>query len=252
MASPANSNSVVGDQGRSGYVARGGVAFDSTFNGEDSVRRTSPVCPDCEWRTSGMCHLASPDEDVGFCGGIAASCPGDRWLVKVWRRAGGGEWSFMGTWCAGDGGFVTSGQVSERAQFESWAFLPPLKLRVQPANPVPVNVATIAWSGQPQQFGPATLQLGDVSVRLTAVPTWHWRFGGAPNLITAEPGAPWPAGNIRHVFRRAGVREVQVTTKWKASWQIDDGPSVAVEGEIEQRDSLLVDVREARSVLRAR
>lgn len=248
----ARANSVSGDQERSGYVARGGVAFDATFSGDLAVRRASPVCPDCEWRTSGMCQISSPDEDVGFCGGIGASCPGERWLVKVWRRIGAGDWEYMGTWCAGDSGFATSGQVSQRVEFESWAFLPPLAIKVQPVNPVPVNVPVIAWVDQPRQFGPTDLMLGDVRVRLTAIPTWHWRFGSAGTTVSQEPGAPWPGGTIKHSFRRAGVRDVEVTAKWRAWWQIEDGPVVPVSAELEQRDSVSVDIREARALLRAR
>lgn len=248
----AAANSVTGDQDRAGYVARGGVAFDASFTGDDSVRQASPVCPDCQWRTSGMCHIASPDEDVGFCGGIAAGCPSGRWLVKVWRRVGDSDWGLVGTWCASDAGFVTSNQISQRAQFQSWVFLPPLVVSVQPANPVPVNVPVFAWANQPRQFGPTTLALGDVTVRLTAVPTWHWQFGSGFTAVTDQPGSGWPNGEIRHTYRRAGVREVVVVTKWRAWWQIANGPMVAVGEELEQSDSVMVDVRQARALLKAR
>jgi len=241
---------VTGDQERGGYVARGGVAFDTTFNGAAGVRQTAPVCPDCEWRTSGMCHIASPDEDVGFCGGIAAACPDQRWLVKVWRRTGASPWDLVGTWCTGEAGFITAAQISQRAQFEARTFLPPLAAKFQPPNPVPVNVPVFVWVEQPVQFGPTTLQLGDVAVRLTAVPTWHWRFGQTGGVVTDRPGAPWPVGDIRHTFRRAGVREVEVVTKWRAWWQLEDGPTVPVGEELEQRGSASIDVRQARALLK--
>ena len=248
--SPALAAEVVGDQEQGGYVARGGVVFDANFNGSVETRRASPICPDCQWRTSGMCHVNSPDEQVGFCGGIGASCPAGRWMVKVWRKVGETPWEYMGTWCASEGGFQTTERVTTQIKNEAWAFLPPLALGVQPKNPVPANVPIVVWVNQPAQFGPQTLNLGELEVVVLAEPEWVWEFGNNSSFVTSQPGAPWPEGPLRQTFRRAGSREVVVTAKWRAWWQVDGGDLMPVPEVLTQRASTLVDVRQARALLR--
>jgi hypothetical protein len=250
ITQPALATDVSGDQEQGGYVARGGVVFDSNFNGSSEARRASPICPDCQWRTTGMCHVNSPDEQVGFCGGIGASCPAGRWMVKVWRQVGDAPWEFMGTWCVSDGGFQTTEQVSARVQQESWAFLPPLQIGVQPKNPVPANVPLVVWVNQPTQFGPQSLDVGEVEVLVTATPEWVWQFGSGAGFTTTDPGAAWPVGNLRHTFRRAGSREVAVTANWRAWWQVEGGELLPVAEVLTQRATTEVDVRQARAVLK--
>lgn len=251
FVSSAHAVEVSGDREASGYVARGGIVLDSTFEGAAGVRAASPVCPECQWRTSGMCHISSPTEEVGFCGGIAASCPSGRWMVKVWRKIADAPWEYMGVWCVGDRGFVTPESVNVSVKAEAWTFLPALRLGVQPPNPVPTNVPVLVWASQPQVFGPVDLSLDFAEVTLKAAARWQWHFSPSHQLTTYDPGAPWPEGKVRHTFRHSGIREIRVTSHWTAYWQVAGGPWVPVSEELTQTDSKIVNVRPARALLKA-
>jgi hypothetical protein len=114
-----------------------------------------------------------------------------------------------------------------------------------------VNADTVVMTDPtPQSFD---VTLVGVPVEIVATPTgYSWSFGdGTPALFTSDPGASWPEHTVSHAYRRAGPRQITLTTTWSGSfrvagattWQPIVGEAVTVEA------SPPLDVREATNVL---
>lgn len=92
---------------------------------------------------------------------------------------------------------------------------------IQPATGATlVNVDTIVLTDPAAQTF-ATSVLGiPISVRASPV-RFAWTFGdGTAPLVTAEPGAPWPAPTVTHRYTQAGVRTISLSTEWAGEFQV--------------------------------
>ena len=95
-----------------------------------------------------------------------------------------------------------------------------------------VNMDTFVYTdGAPQILETTVL---DVPVAVRATPVeYSWGFGdGTQPLVTTEPGAPWPAEDIAHVYtREAEGVVVTLTTTWSGEFQVaGQGPWIPIAG----------------------
>src|SRR5699024_5122850 len=95
-----------------------------------------------------------------------------------------------------------------------------------------VNMDTFVYTdGAPQILETTVL---DVPVAVRATPVeYSWDFGdGTAPLVTTEPGAPWPAEDIAHVYtREAEGLVVTLTTTWSGEFQVaGQGPWIPIAG----------------------
>src|SRR5699024_1521280 len=95
-----------------------------------------------------------------------------------------------------------------------------------------VNMDTFVYTdGAPQVLETTVL---DVPVAVRATPVeYSWDFGdGTEPLVTTEPGAPWPAEDIAHVYTSEATDVVAtLTTTWSGEFQVaGQGPWIPIAG----------------------
>ncbi len=103
--------------------------------------------------------------------------------------------------------------------------LPSPTVHMQPDTGwVLVNKETIVYVDP----APATLttQLLGRTVTVEATPsrfTYAWGDGSRP-LVTTDPGRPYPAFDVVHVYERLGMVAISVTTEWSGRYQVEGDP----------------------------
>lgn len=110
----------------------------------------------------------------------------------------------------------------------------PSEVNVQPPDGwTLVNVDTITFT----DTAPRTMStsLFGIPVEIRAVPsTYTWDFGdGSAPLVTTDPGAPYPAHTIAHVYAKKGVATISLITTWHGQFRLAGEPTwrdVAGEG----------------------
>lgn len=115
---------------------------------------------------------------------------------------------------------LTPGRV-ERAIRE--IEMPRLALRVQPGDRTLVNVPTIL-STTPADVDRTITLLGstiDVQARPTSY-TWH--HGDGSTQTTSGPGAPWPAKDVTHTYRRSASQvSLRLDVAYSVRYRVDGG-----------------------------
>lgn len=72
----------------------------------------------------------------------------------------------------------------------------------------------------------ATTILG-TPVTITATPAgYSWDFGDGATLASADPGRPWPDGDLGHAYPRTGTYTITLTTTWSATYTVGADPTV--------------------------
>ncbi len=101
--------------------------------------------------------------------------------------------------------------------------MPRLTLRVQPGGRTLVNVPTIL-STTPADVDRTITLLGssiDVQARPT---TYTWHHGDGTRQTTSGPGAPWPAKDVTHTYRRTATRlDLQLDVAYTVRYRVDGG-----------------------------
>src|SRR5690625_1277134 len=95
-----------------------------------------------------------------------------------------------------------------------------------------VNMDTLVYTDGGSQMLETTVLDVPVAVRATPV-EYSWDFGdGSEPLVTAEPGAPWPAEDIGHVYTsEASDVVITLTTTWSGEFQVaGQGPWIPIAG----------------------
>jgi hypothetical protein len=68
--------------------------------------------------------------------------------------------------------------------------------------------------------------LGELRIEATGRYYVDWGDGESTGPFSIE-GTPWPAGEIKHDYQRAGTYDVVITARWTATWQLgSDGGSL--------------------------
>lgn len=103
--------------------------------------------------------------------------------------------------------------------------LPAPAVHMQPDTGwVLVNKETIAYTDPT----PVTLttQLLGRTVTVEATPsrfTYEWGDGSRP-VVTSDPGAPYPAFDVFHVYEDLGSVAITITTEWSGRYQVEGDP----------------------------
>jgi hypothetical protein len=110
--------------------------------------------------------------------------------------------------------------------------LPAARLQVQPPNGrTLVNFATNFYTERGDLTRSVTLLGRRVDLRITAS-SYTWRFGDGSTATTSEPGAPYPALDVTHDYRKAGRVTPSVDTTYTAEFSVDGGPWRPVTGTV--------------------
>lgn len=184
----------------------------------------------------GPCNL--PDWTAGavpVCAGSdvlppAPDCGDDTLILPLWRRPAVDANNMR--WTAGD-------PTAPWELVEPWhcptdpvpvltatAFaelpLAPAPAHIQPAvGDILINVPVILYTDPTEQTFTTTLLGQQINVR--AVPdTYTWTFTDDTNpLITTDPGRPYPAKDLTHVYTTPGDYAITLTTTWTGTYQIN-------------------------------
>lgn len=246
---PAHAADVHGDDGADRYVGTGGLILPASVPAVTRV--TVASCRDCAWRLTTPCiepALGTPFSDQPGCTSVTRGCPGGE-LLRAWFRGNGSDWRPIGLVCLGPGGPLTVDGVSEAVRDRVERAVPPLRPSAQPPAGVLAQLPVVFVSGQPGGAQEWEMSLPAARVDVRATPRWVWSFGDGGRLSTADPGRRYPVGGIGHVYRAAGVRAVEVTTEWSATFTVAGLGPFPVDEPVRQSAALEIVVGEGRAVL---
>ncbi|WP_344323663.1 PKD domain-containing protein [Aeromicrobium halocynthiae] len=98
--------------------------------------------------------------------------------------------------------------------------MPRLTLRVQPGGRTLVNVPTIL-STTPADVDRTITLLGS-SIDVRARPTsYTWHHGDGTTQTTTGPGAPWPAKDVTHTYRRSAQVSLRLDVAYTVRYRVD-------------------------------
>lgn len=172
-----------------------------------------------------------PAADGGGCStGVPQAamidCAGQEWVEPRWRRYRVPPTTTWSPWQQVDfgscGGAVTPVLTAE--EFRRLP-LPAPAVHMQPDTGwVLVNKETIAYTDP----APVTLttELLGRTVTVEATPsrfTYEWGDGSRPD-VTSDPGAPYPAFDVFHVYEDLGEVAISITTEWSGRYQVEGDP----------------------------
>lgn len=110
--------------------------------------------------------------------------------------------------------------------------LPAAQLEVQPPNGrTLVNFATNFYTQRGDLTRTVTLLGRQVDLRIHPT-TYTWSFGDGTTTTTTEPGAPYPALDVTHEYRKHGRVAPSVDTTYSAEFSVDGGPWRPVNGTV--------------------
>ncbi|WP_444664097.1 hypothetical protein ACT17Q_01000 [Cellulomonas sp. CW35] len=74
-----------------------------------------------------------------------------------------------------------------------------------------------------QEFRVRLMDFYDVDVVVTPR-EYTWEFGDGGTLTTADPGRPYPAFDLTHVYESLGKARITLRTAWSAKYRVDTDP----------------------------
>ena len=225
------------------YSGSGGLLLPSGV--DPGTRREASGCTSCRWRLSDPCAA-----DGGPCLAITRGCAQLASLLRIRLSVdGGATWSDRGLVCIPPSGPVTVAGIAGELREVFARLVPPLSPSREPAAGVVTRIPVNFLSGQPRGLGPSEHRILGQSVVLRPSVRWTWDFGDGSTAETVDPGARYPAGPIRHAYRRAGDPVARVLAHWSGTFEFDGLGPFPVNGGIEQAARLEVSVGEGRAVL---
>lgn len=234
---------VGGDDGADRYVGTGSVLLPGSFGSGE--RASAASCEGCRWRLTTTC-LRDID---GGCSGTVGLCPPGEEHLRFWLSRPGSGWVRLGAGCIGPGGPMPMDRVAEVVADRFVRDLPAVDPAAQPSRGAVARIPVVFRSGQPRRWPARTYDLLGSAVTVRAQPLWTWRFDDGASLRTRSPGARWPDADVSHAYGEAGAYEVDVTTRWTATFTVDGLGPFDVEQPVSQDGRLLVRVGEGRAVL---
>lgn len=244
-ASSAMAVDVSGDDANDQFVGSGQTGSNAGGGGGSASKHHS--CANCSWMTADPC--SSEFNSIG-CGKVTQGCPAGQEQRRMWFSLDYGlTWFDRGLRCVSSGGGA-SDHPSAQAVHETFVrAVPAARISSQPSQGLLPQVPTLFSSGQPAVPEPSTHHIGSLQIQLSPVAHWHWDFGDGGGLDTSTAGSRYPDRSVSHVYRRAGVFEVQLRTTWTATYTVAGQGPFAVEGSVTQLASARIQVGQGRAVL---
>lgn len=108
--------------------------------------------------------------------------------------------------------------------------LPTAGISYQPSFEPLVATPVFLWSDIPTLVTKKIEIVGEM-VEVSLRPTFFWHYGDGTFYVTRKAGAPFPDGEIRHIYRKPGHYLIELITKWDGAFTIA-GVSKTIPGEI--------------------
>jgi hypothetical protein len=224
---------------------------------------TAPGCGDCSWTIVLACVFSdpsNPDTDHP-CPGSAQprQCEHGESLFRLYLTTNDVSNVLVDLLCLG--GIADVIPVGDIAAADVERYLqdvvpPDLVITVQPPNGVLAGLPAYFRVRPPDTLAPVPFGGPEITETITIAPadyTWHWGDGTA-DLVTDDPGAPYPDGNVTHTYLTAGRVDGLLTTRWGATYTITVagatyGPYDATGGLVSRAQPFTVTVTAAHSHL---
>jgi hypothetical protein len=220
---------------------------------------SQPGCGDCEWTIV----LACPGNPVtsssgNNCGGGAPRCKPGQSLFRLFLTTSTETNVLVAEECLG--GVAAIVPVGQMAAADVQRYLkevdpPDLVVGTSPPRGALVNLATYFAVKTPTTLQPQPFGGGQISETITIEPMqYDWRWGdGTDSGWTADPGAPYPDGNVTHTYEQSGRLAPQLTTRWGGTYTVTIagqtfGPYNAI-GTVDHTQTFPLTVYEAHSQL---
>lgn len=225
------------------YEGSGGLILPGSVNSD--TRNEVIRCRGCAWKLTVAC-VPGPGN---YCDAGIRACPGLIDHMRVWFRPLGGEWKEVDRICLTNYEVTTLSdlEVSVAQSFER--YVPEQVARCWPAQGAITRLPLICQSGQRQDEITWTIPISGLTVSITTAPSWTWDFHGS-TYVTRNAGGPFPNRDISHTFLTAGVKTINVMTRWNGHFSVDSLESVPIERELIQRSSIPVTIGQAKARLR--
>lgn len=141
-------------------------------------------------------------------------------------------------WCDGVAPRAVSPAAAAAIAWERLVRLERPELRIQPGEAIAGKAAFLEIGGS--RTGQWRFEEFGFAIDLSATSTYDIDWGdGNTSRGVASNGGPWPNGDVRHVYTRAGSYTVTVVQRWTATYAID-GTGGTVPGAL-QTESRLID-----------
>lgn len=225
------------------YAGSGGLLLPAGV--DPGTRHEASSCPDCRWRLSDPCA-----GDGGPCLAITRGCAQLASLLRIRLSSdAGAHWSDRGLVCIPPSGPVTVADVGSRLMAEFSRLVPALAPRTEPAVGLLPRIPVNFISGQPAGLGPSRHSILGQEVVLHPSVSWSWEFGDGGVWAGDDPGSAYPAGGVRHAYRRGGAVTVQVRSRWSGTFEVAGLGPFRVSGAIDQTAPLDLVIGQGRAVL---
>jgi hypothetical protein len=224
---------------------------------------TEAGCGDCEWTILLACVFRTPgdhDTEHACTGSLRArQCEPGQSLFRLYLSTDAVQNALVDEICLGSiDDVIPVGDIAA-ADVERYLrdVVPPdMQLGVQPPHGVLAGLPAYFIVRPPADLVPTPFGGPTVTETITITPTeyvWHWGDGTA-DLPTTDPGAPYPDGNVTHLYRTAGAVDGTLTTRWGATYTITVagqtfGPYDATGGLVDRVQPFALTVTSARSHL---
>lgn len=109
--------------------------------------------------------------------------------------------------------------------------LPTAGIAYSPSFSPLIKVPVYFWSDIPPIVTKKIEIVGEI-VEVSLKPTFFWHFGDGVIFLTKKAGAPFPDGEIRHTYSKAGHYLVQLITSWDGEFTVQ-GVTTRIPGKIE-------------------
>jgi len=177
---------------------------------------------DNELRTHAQVVIDCSASDINRSLPAAECTPDQRAIDPLFRRSQSptGVWS---EWTVAEGASCVPDINIRSAVATEFQRLPltPSPLSVQPPSGwTLVNVDTVVYTDDGDQVLPTTLLGVGVTIRATPA-RFTWNFGdGSAEVVTTDPGRPWPEQTIAHRYMAEATHTIQLTTSWSGEFQV--------------------------------
>lgn len=246
LAAPRAGVTVGGDDGLDAYRGDGGLLLPGSFSGSLVTRNHVADCLGCRWRYTLYCAHGAE----GLCLHSVATCTAGQLRYRVWFGRTDADLAVIGSVCWGSSYPLTRRDVDSSIRETAMRAVPPLRPGVDPATGTLTSVPAVFYTQQPSVYRAPSMRLAGFTIRVSAVPRWHWMWGDGQSQWVAVPGAPYPSSAVTHQYRSAGRYVAAVRTVWQASYTASGLGPFPVTGEaVTQTAAVRVLVRASRVVL---
>jgi hypothetical protein len=224
------------------------VTCAKTADGAKVVMRTAPSLA-LEYRLSKMCPTGSVYAREGC---LSDEGPGDWYVIETRPIDSTSGWDLRGQFCLPfrrntEFGIVGPGEVWREVKKLQW---PAATLDIEPPGGRTLANLETNFFTQDASRHRITVQLLGQTVDVEVHPVAYvWHAGDGTSWETDDPGSPYPALDVTHVYESAGIVTPSVDLVYSGRYRLDGAWHVFPDNHVVPGESIELRVVEARPEL---